>query len=150
MVTSGKVAVRSSALICGVFMLELTGFGDCGRLGPTATPSETGRSDWPVLITLRLIPRPPAQRRRRFCQRTDEQTPRAWQQRFQEAGRNKDGYFYIAAGRTDQSHKLKFSWRNRQPQPLHNQPRVPKPRSPRRTAAAEREVKPPRRQTQAC
>lgn len=102
-----------SAPICSVFMLELTGFGDDGRL------SEMGRCDWPVLITLRLIPPPPppAQRRRWFSQKTDEQTRCAWQQRFQETGRNKDGCFYIAAGRTDKSHELKFSCRNRQPEP---------------------------------
>lgn len=35
MVTSGKVLlVRLSAPIGGVFMLELTGFGDYGRLDP--------------------------------------------------------------------------------------------------------------------
>lgn len=116
-----KVPMRLSAPICSVFMLELTGFGDDGRL------SEMGRCDWPVLITLRLIPPPPppARRRRRFSQRTDEQTRGAWQQRLQETSRNKDGCFYIAAGRTDKSHELKFSCRNRQPEPLRKQPRVP-------------------------
>lgn len=97
MATSEKVPVRLSAPICGVFMLELTGFGDYGRLGPTAAPSETGRCDWLLLIAPQ----------RRFCRRADEQTRRlaaARSRKLQEQRR----YFYIAA-----AEQLKFSRRSR-------------------------------------
>lgn len=45
-------------------------------------------------------------------------------------------YFYIVAGGTDESHKLKFSCRNRQPEALHHQPRVPKRPAATATATA--------------
>lgn len=133
MATSEKVPVRLSAPICGVFMLELTGFGDYDRLGPTAAPSETGRCDW-------LLPMAP---QRRSCRRADEQTRRlaaALSRKLQEQRR----YFYIAAAepRVAPAEVL-------MEEPLHHQPRPRATRRQRQRLAAprrravQREAKPP-------